>query len=235
MDATESCCCEFGELSERGRKSEREKAERVEEKKTKERKQKLTTSLQRGPVHLTDSQLLRYNGEDTSRPIYLALNGTIYDVTSNPRIYGPGGMYAVFSGRDAARGFVTGCFAVDNVPDLRGVEWGFIPRDVPTYEEKTDAELTELMRNYREDWIRDATQQVRDAVEHWQKVFRGETGKEYFEVGKVVGRKKETGPVRELCKPRPKDGLEKWMQKRRVEKAKAKKEGGDVKVGKDEL
>lgn len=144
-------------------------------------------------------------------------------------------MYAVFSGRDAARGFVTGCFAVDNVPDLRGVEWGFIPRDVPTYEEKTDAELTELMRNYRDDWVRDATQQVRDAVEHWQKVFRGETGKEYFEVGKVVGRKKETGPARELCKPRPKDGLEKWMQKRRVEKAKAKKEGGDVKVGKDEL
>ena len=186
-------------------------------------------------MKLTDAQLLRYNGEIEGLPIYLALNGTIYDVTSNPRIYGPGGMYSVFSGRDASRGFVTGCFAVDNVPDLRGVEWVFIPRDVPTYEEKKDEELTEQMRDYRNDWIRDAQQEVRNAVGHWQGVFRGETGKEYFEVGKIVGRKPEKGPVRELCKQRPKEGFEKWMQKRRVEKVKKDKEG-EVKVQKkDEL
>jgi predicted heme/steroid binding protein len=184
----------------------------------------LSSSLQRGPVRLTDTQLLRYDGREPSRPIYLALNGTIYDVTSNPRIYGPGGMYSVFSGRDATRGFVTGCFAVDNVADLRGVEWVFIPRDVPTFEEKKDEELSDLMRLYREEWVRGALKEVRDAVGHWQKVFRGETGKEYFEVGSVVGRKKETGPVRELCKQRPKEGFEKWMQNRRVARAQASKE-----------
>lgn len=188
----------------------------------------LTVSSQRGPVILTDAQLLHYNGEDESLPIYLALNSTIYDVTSNPRIYGPGGMYAVFSGRDAARGFVTGCFAEDNNPDVRGLEWQFVPRDVPTYEEKSDEDLTEQMRTYRAESIEKGLQEVRGTIEHWQKVFRGETGKDYFEVGRITGRKPETGPVKELCanaaKKRPKEGFGKWVQKRRLAKAKAKKE-----------
>ncbi|GIZ46686.1 hypothetical protein CKM354_000980400 [Cercospora kikuchii] len=191
-------------------------------------KPKALVAKLRGPVVLTDAQLLHYNGEDESLPIYLALNSTIYDVTSNPRIYGPGGMYAVFSGRDAARGFVTGCFAEDNHPDLRGVEWQFVPKDVPTYEEKSDEELTEQMRLYRKESIEKGFKEIKGTIEHWQKVFRGETGKDYFEVGYISGRKPESGPVKPLCqnaeKKRPKEGLEKWIQKRRLDRANAEKE-----------
>lgn len=42
----------------------------------------LTWEMQRGPVLLTDDQLSAYDGSDPSKPIYLALNGTIYDVSA---------------------------------------------------------------------------------------------------------------------------------------------------------
>lgn len=36
----------------------------------------------------TESELLLYNGEDPSLPIYLAIDETVYDVSANPRMYG---------------------------------------------------------------------------------------------------------------------------------------------------
>ncbi|KAF2861355.1 cytochrome b5, partial [Piedraia hortae CBS 480.64] len=62
---------------------------------------------------LTPSELKLYNGSSTTLPIYLALNKTIYDVSSNRDTYGPGGPYGFFAGRDASRAFVTGCFESD--------------------------------------------------------------------------------------------------------------------------
>jgi predicted heme/steroid binding protein len=196
---------------------------------------------QRGPVVLTDGALLAFDGHDESRPIYLALNGTIYDVSANPRIYGPGGMYNVFAGRDAARGFVTGCFAEDNVPDLRGVEWMFVPVDVPTYEEKSDAQLeSSLMREYRAEKVTRGKAEVEGTLKHWAKVFRGETGKDYFEIG-YVDRKSgywAQKPARKLCanaeKKRPKAQFEDWIQQRRIGRAQKEKEERDGKK-KDEL
>ncbi|KAL8817819.1 MAG: hypothetical protein Q9223_003428, partial [Gallowayella weberi] len=86
----------------------------------------------RGPITLTPAELSLYNGTDPSLPIYLALNSSIYDVTASPHMYGPGGMYAIFSGRDATRAFVTGCFTPEHLNhDLRGVEEMFIPVDDP--------------------------------------------------------------------------------------------------------
>ncbi|KAI7323704.1 hypothetical protein KC315_g8446, partial [Hortaea werneckii] len=90
----------------------------------------LSTYFQ-GPLRLTDAELALYNGTDPDKPVLLALNGTIYDVTAGRRVYGPGGSYHVFAGRDAARGFVTGCFAEDGTPDLRGVEWTYVPAGIP--------------------------------------------------------------------------------------------------------
>ncbi|KAI4287105.1 MAG: hypothetical protein L6R35_003643, partial [Caloplaca aegaea] len=85
----------------------------------------------RGPITLTPHQLSLYNGTHHPHlPIYLALNGSIYDVSASPHLYGPGGPYAFFAGRDATRAFVTGCFDSDNLNgDLRGVEEMFLPLD----------------------------------------------------------------------------------------------------------
>ncbi|EME47914.1 hypothetical protein DOTSEDRAFT_113808, partial [Dothistroma septosporum NZE10] len=164
----------------------------------------------RSPVILEEWQLAQYNGRDEALPIYLALNGTIYDVTANPRIYGPGGMYNIFAGRDAARGFVTGCFKDDANSDLRGVEWTYVPKDVEHWTEKSDEDLSRQERLYRYEMVGKGLYEVDKAIGHWAKVFRGETGKDYFEVGYV---KRKEGvmdmmPIKPLCesaeKKRPK-------------------------------
>lgn len=75
-------------------------------------------------LDLTLQQLSLYNGSDPNLPIYIAINGTVYDVTSSPHMYGPKGPYRFFSGKDAARAFVTGCFQKDDefTYDLRGLD-----------------------------------------------------------------------------------------------------------------
>lgn len=75
-------------------------------------------------IHLDLQQLANYNGKDTSLPIYLAINGSIYDVSSASGIYGPQGSYRVFAGRDCARAFVSGCFMKPDelTHDLRGLD-----------------------------------------------------------------------------------------------------------------
>jgi predicted heme/steroid binding protein len=60
-------------------------------------------------VQLTDDQILLFNGTDDSKPIYIAINGTVWDVSSNPKTYGPGGSYHSFAGKDCARAFATNC------------------------------------------------------------------------------------------------------------------------------
>ncbi|KAF2010926.1 cytochrome b5 [Aaosphaeria arxii CBS 175.79] len=163
--------------------------------------------LLRGTVHLTDAQLATYDGTDPSLPIYLALNGTIYDVSSSPGTYGPGGSYHFFAGRDAARAFLTGCFAEDQTPDLRGVELMYMPIDPepghPDYKEP--GERRELSKGERKNRhareLREARRRVREGLEHWHTLFRGDKGKPYRRVGEVV---REEGWLeklekRELC------------------------------------
>lgn len=153
------------------------------------------TRLQKGEVHLTDAQLLTYDGTDPSKPIYLALNGTIYDVSSSPQTYGPGGSYHFFAGRDAARAFLTGCFAEDAVPDLRGVERMFVPIDP---EEKADASADVLeaaksrkpltpgeKKNRNAQEVRQAREKMVLGLESWHALFRGDKGKPYFRAGEV--------------------------------------------------
>ncbi|KAK0553282.1 hypothetical protein OC845_001282 [Tilletia horrida] len=75
------------------------------------------------PRSFTPAELQLYSGRAPDRPIYLAVMGDVYDVSSNPRIYGPGGSYSFFSGRDASRAYITGCFddPVQLTHDLRGL------------------------------------------------------------------------------------------------------------------
>ncbi|KAL5342449.1 heme/steroid binding domain protein [Aspergillus crustosus] len=162
----------------------------------------------KGPVNLTPGELVLYDGTNPSLPIYLAVNGTIFDVSANPNMYGPGGSYHFFAGRDATRAFVTGCFAEDLTDDLTGVEEMFIPID----EDSDLQRMTSGERKIRrEQDIRSAKKKVDNQVRHWAGFFGNH--KNYFEAGRVVkdgadGDGNKKGEKRGLCeaarKQRPK-------------------------------
>jgi hypothetical protein len=119
-------------------------------------------------------------------------------VSASAKTYGPGGSYAFFAGKDGARGFITGCFDTDLTPDLRGVEEMYIPWD----DLDQAASLTKAqLKVRRERDLRLARNHIREGIEGWSKVFRGDTGRPYFWVGTI---KREEGwleklPKRELC------------------------------------
>ncbi|KAL6695998.1 cytochrome b5 [Trichoderma pleuroticola] len=151
-----------------------------------------------GPIYLTPEQLAAYDGKDPSKPVYVAINGTIFDVSLGRHIYGPGGSYNYFAGCDAARAFVTGCFADDRTPDMRGVEDMFLPLDDP----ETDAQYTTAeMKELKEMELIRAQRQVHDALKHWVNFFGN--SKKYHKVGYVKREKNwlEKQPRRELCAP----------------------------------
>ena len=72
-----------------------------------------------GLILVSRSTLL---SSDLRRRASLICSGDLYDVSSNRRMYGPGGAYGFFSGKDAARAFVTGCFKDDLTHDIRGLD-----------------------------------------------------------------------------------------------------------------
>ncbi|KAI9753511.1 MAG: hypothetical protein M4579_005108 [Chaenotheca gracillima] len=141
----------------------------------------------RGPTDLTDAQLAAYDGTDLSLPILLAVNGTIFDVSASPSFYGPGGSYHFFAGRDGTRAFVTGCFAEDLVPDLRGAERMFLPLDYDEDDARSETLTTAERREVklaREREMRVAKKKVKEAVGHWEAFFGG--NEKYLPVGKVI-------------------------------------------------
>nr|GLL47551.1 membrane steroid-binding protein 1-like isoform X1 [Ipomoea trifida] len=52
---------------------------------------------------MTEEELLAYNGSDPKKPLLMAIKRQIYDVSSSRMFYGPGGPYAMFTGKDASR------------------------------------------------------------------------------------------------------------------------------------
>ncbi|CEQ39039.1 SPOSA6832_00534 [Sporobolomyces salmonicolor] len=73
------------------------------------------------PLVLSEQQLAFHDGTNPRYPLYIALDGDVFDVSDGGMgNYGPGGAYHVFAGRDAARAFVTGCFQDHLTHDLRG-------------------------------------------------------------------------------------------------------------------
>lgn len=74
----------------------------------------------------SEQSLATFSGEVDGRPLYLAIDGDVYDVSANRATYGPGGSYHFMAGRDAARAFATGCFATHQTHDIRDLsdqEW----------------------------------------------------------------------------------------------------------------
>lgn len=151
---------------------------------------------QQGPIYLTPAELSLYDGTNPDLPIYLAINWTIYDVSSNRRTYGPGGSYHYFAGCDAARAYVTGCFAEDRSPDMRGVEEMYLPLDDPAVDKHfSRAELKEMKKKEREE----ALKKVHDGLKHWVDFFA--KSDKYRKVGYVKMPKGWPGtePRRPLC------------------------------------
>eukprot|EP00834_Sanchytrium_tribonematis_P002686 NODE_88_length_21789_cov_0.534440.p13 type:complete len:217 gc:universal NODE_88_length_21789_cov_0.534440:7610-6960(-) len=68
----------------------------------------------------TIEELAAFDGTN-DKPIYLAIKGKVYDVSSKPKSYGPEGGYKFFAAKDASRAYGTGCFKDHLTHDLRGV------------------------------------------------------------------------------------------------------------------
>lgn len=52
-------------------------------------------------------KLREFDGNGESKPIYVCLLGRVYDLSSKPHFYGPGGSYGLFAGHDASRCLAT--------------------------------------------------------------------------------------------------------------------------------
>ncbi|XP_006013354.1 neudesin [Latimeria chalumnae] len=56
------------------------------------------------PVRLfTDEDLAKYNGQEDNRPIYMAVKGVVFDVTSGRDFYGKDSLYNSLVGKDSTR------------------------------------------------------------------------------------------------------------------------------------
>ncbi|KFX93175.1 hypothetical protein V495_03007 [Pseudogymnoascus sp. VKM F-4514 (FW-929)] len=153
-------------------------------------------SLLAAPILLTDAELGDYDGSDPTKPIYLAVNGTIYDVTDGRRFYGPGGSYHQLGGADCSRALVTTCFNSDISPDLRGIEKMFLPKSTP----QVDAQYTaEEMAALQEEELKIAKEKAYKALKHWVDFFANH--KKYVKVGTVKREKgwETKGEAPELC------------------------------------
>ncbi|KAI9491221.1 cytochrome b5-like heme/steroid binding domain-containing protein [Zychaea mexicana] len=80
----------------------------------------INTYIPRKELVFSEEQLARYDGSNPNLPIYLAVDGDVFDVSAGLGWYGYGGSYNHFAGRDAARAYVTGCFKEHLTHDLRG-------------------------------------------------------------------------------------------------------------------
>ncbi|KAI9029556.1 cytochrome b5-like heme/steroid binding domain-containing protein [Phycomyces nitens] len=77
--------------------------------------------LPRKELVFSEEQLYRYDGSNPNLPIYVAIDGDVYDVSTGAGWYSVGGSYHHFAGKDAARAYVTGCFKEHITHDLRGL------------------------------------------------------------------------------------------------------------------
>ncbi|XP_006661925.1 membrane steroid-binding protein 2-like [Oryza brachyantha] len=66
---------------------------------------------------ITAEELRQYDGSDPEKPLLMAINGQIYDVSQGRMFYGPGGPYALFAGKDASRALAKMSFEPQDLTD----------------------------------------------------------------------------------------------------------------------
>jgi membrane-associated progesterone receptor component len=71
---------------------------------------------------LTLQQLKEFNGEDTSKPLYVGINGKVYDVSEEREMYSKPSSYHVFTGTDATRLFAKNSVNIQDVTPLGSTE-----------------------------------------------------------------------------------------------------------------
>jgi len=77
------------------------------------------------PRNFTTKQLVYFNGEkdDKTRedkPVYLSVNGSVFDVSEGRNFYGPDGPYASFAGRECGVALAKMSFDTEHLDDLAG-------------------------------------------------------------------------------------------------------------------
>jgi len=65
----------------------------------------------------TLEELKPFNGATSATPVYMGVNGKVYDVSRGRNFYGPGGPYENFAGRDASRGLAKNSFDSTMISD----------------------------------------------------------------------------------------------------------------------
>ncbi|KAL0957117.1 hypothetical protein HGRIS_003210 [Hohenbuehelia grisea] len=70
----------------------------------------------------TLEQLKQFDGSDPSKPIYVAIKGTVFDVSHKSDVYGTGKSYNIFAGKDGSRGLgMSSLKTEDAVSDYSGL------------------------------------------------------------------------------------------------------------------
>jgi len=65
----------------------------------------------------TKEELSEYNGENPGLPIYVSVKGIVFDVSDSRKVYGPGGNYNVFTGKDASRAIAKWSMSEEDLND----------------------------------------------------------------------------------------------------------------------
>lgn len=79
------------------------------------------------PRNFTAEQLAHFDGKKDERtgddkPVYLSVNGTVFDVSEGRNFYGPDGPYEAFAGRECGVALAKMSFDVAHLDDLAGCE-----------------------------------------------------------------------------------------------------------------
>ncbi|TPX51406.1 hypothetical protein SeMB42_g00450 [Synchytrium endobioticum] len=82
-----------------------------------------------GQRSFTPAELSKFDGSNPTLPVYLAIKGTVFDVSAQRDMYKPGAGYHVFAGRDASRALGMSSLNPDDcVSDYSGLN----PEDMET-------------------------------------------------------------------------------------------------------